>query len=495
MEEAPIIEMANISKHFGAIVALDDVSIDFRCGEVHSIVGENGAGKSTLIKILTGYHPSYDGCITVRGQTVHFHSPRESLNAGIGCVYQERNLVPALSVAENIFLGQMPSSAPGVVNWKKLNSDAEKELKELGLELDFNQKVENYPLGMRQMVEIARIIFSGAEVIILDEPTSALSIVERNRLFEFINRLKAQGKCIIYISHFLEEVLGVSDRITILKDGRKVNTYACADLDKDTIIRLMSRRFVKTVEGPRERIVVGEEEKPTLECRAVTINGNVYDSSFRLFAGEALGLYGNVGSGTTGLAEALFGLRKIDEGAVLLDDKPIKKITPNLATNLGIRFVPEERRNAIWPGQKLSRNISLANLGKLSRVFIHEEIEIKAAQDVVGRMDILPANPHMLVEWFSGGNQQKGIVGRCLLDPPKVLIVCEPANGMDVGAKAAIIQKLWGIKERGVAVLVVSSDPEVIVETCDRSLIFRRGVLCAELKGDQINKEELVRYA
>ncbi|NPV77712.1 MAG: sugar ABC transporter ATP-binding protein [Anaerolineae bacterium] len=495
MDETPLIEMTKISKRFGAIVALDNVDIDFRRGEVHSIVGENGAGKSTLVKILTGYHTTYDGCVTVRGQIVRFQGPRDSLNAGIGCVYQERNLVPALSVAENIFLGRMPSSFPGLVDWKQVRREAVKQLEMLGLNFDYEQKVEYYPLGMRQMTEIARIIFSGAEVIILDEPTSALSIAERNRLFEFVQRLKKQDKCIIYISHFLEEVLDVSDRITILKDGRKVNTYACSDLDKDTIIRLMSRRFVKTVEGVRQRAVIGASDKPVLECRAVTVTGNVVDASFKVHAGEALGLYGNVGSGTTGLAEALFGLRAIEGGEVWLEDKPLKKISPHLASRLGIRFIPEERRSAIWLGQKLSRNISLANLQTLSRFLIHEKTETSAAQKVIGVMDILPPDPHMLVEWFSGGNQQKAIVGRCLLDPPKVLIVCEPANGMDVGAKAGIIQKLWAIKEQGVAILIISSDPEVIVETCDRSLVFRRGALCAELHGDQISKEELVRYA
>lgn len=495
MNNPPIIEMTNISKRFGAIIALNSVEIDFRLGEVHSIVGENGAGKSTLVKILTGYHTEYDGCVTYKGQAVNFQGPRDSLNAGIGCVYQERNLVPALSVAENIFLGRMPSSRMGLVDWKKVREDTENQLKILGLDFDFDQKIESYPLGIRQMTEIARILFSGTEVIILDEPTSALSLIERKRLFELINRLKTQNKCIIFISHFLEDVLDVSDRITILKDGKKVNTYACSDLDKDTIIRLMSRHFLNVTENNHQKLIPKQESKPVFECKEVNIIGSIKNVSFEVSGGEALGFYGNIGSGISTLAEALFGLRAIDKGEIWLAGNRLNKITPNIASRLGIRFIPEDRHNAIWLGQKLSRNVSLANLNILSRFFINEKIETTATKEVVQKIDITPQNPEMFIEWFSGGNQQKAIVGRNLLNPPKLLIVCEPANGMDVGAKAAIIKKLWGIKEIGVALIVISSDPEVIIETCERALIFHRGVICAEFQGDHLTKEELVQYA
>lgn len=494
MDLSPVVEMQNISKRFGAIVALDNVNVDFQLGEVHSIVGENGAGKSTLVKILTGYHTGYDGSLQIRGKTVTFSAPRDALHAGIGCVYQERNLIPALSVAENIFLGRMPSLAPGVVNWKSIYSNAGKQLKSLGLDFDYTKRVDSYPQGIRQMTEIARIIFSGADVIVLDEPTSALSIQERERLFVFLKTLKAQGKCIIYISHFLEEVLGVSDRITILKDGKKVNTYQREELDKETIIRLMSRRFVKQIQRTKQHPGDLEGKPVMLDCRNVSVRGAVQNINFNVRAGEAIGFYGNVGSGTIQLAEALYGLRNIEQGELILEGKKVGQLSPENATNLGLRFIPEERRSAIWLGQKLSRNVALANLKTISKLIIREDHEVEATHKVLGLMDVIPNNPHMLVEWFSGGNQQKAIVGRCLLEVPRLLIICEPANGMDVGAKAGIIEKLWDIKSKGVGIIIVSTDPEVIVEICDRAFVFRRGEIRAELEAKSLTKEGLVRY-
>lgn len=496
MERKPIVEMDCITKTFGAIVALNNVSVDFLPGEVHSVVGENGAGKSTLIKILTGYHTDYEGRVAIRGNTVRFQSPREALQAGIGCVYQERNLIPGLSVAENVFLGRMPRGFLGCVDWKSTYGRANQELQQLGMaDLDPTQKVEAYPQGLRQMAEIARILFSGAEVIVLDEPTTALSTAERQKLFELLSTLKSQDKCIIYISHFLEDVLDVSDRITILKDGEKVDTFAKRDLDKETIVRLMSRQFVKSVSPVKRRKTGDAADKDiVVQARDLTIRGHVYDVSFRLARGEALGLHGNVGCGSVAFVEGIFGLRKFDRGQLLLENRPIHGISPAQASRMGIGFVPEERRDVVWHGQNLVWNLTLAHLSKLSRFWTNRASELAAAMRIIQMMDVLPPLPSMPVEWLSGGNQQKVVVGRWLVELPKLLIVCEPANGMDVGAKANIIQKLWQIKEQGVAIIVVSTDPEVIIETCDRSLVFQRGRVSAELETDSLTKEGLALY-
>lgn len=494
MASAPEIEMSNISKHFGAITALNDVSIDFRAGEIHSIVGENGAGKSTLIRILMGYYPSYDGTVRMRGQVVRFGTPRDALRAGIGCVYQERNLAPDLSVAENIFLGRMPSLATGIIDWRKVYRESRIQLRSLGLDLDTTKSVRSCPLGIRQITEIARAIFSGADVIILDEPTSALSFSERENLFHLLSNLKERGNCIIYISHFLEEVLDISDRISILRDGQKVNTYARQALDKETIIRLMTRRFVQSQMKPQEIV----SHKPVgagalLECRDVSIKPNIHNASFSVWSGEAIGFYGNVGSGGSILAEAVFGLHAVESGQIWLGGKQLHNLSPPLAMRAGIRFVPEDRKDAIWTGQGLARNVALASYQKANPILARDREEGRIAMDVIQQMEISPADPKMRIEWFSGGNQQKVVVGRCLLDAPRLLIVCEPANGMDVSAKAGIIRKLGMIKSRGVAIIVCSSDPEVIVETCDRAYVFKHGEICTEVQSDRLCKESLVR--
>jgi len=494
MNFSPLVEMSHITQRFGAIVALDDVSIDFRPGEVHSIVGENGAGKSTLVKILAGIHTRHQGTIAIKGQPVKFSGPRDALQKGIGCVYQERNLVPNLSVAENIFLGRLPSGKSGLVSWAALNKFAAEELASLGLDFDVSQIVATFPQGVRQMTEIARILYSGAEVIMLDEPTSALSAAERIGLFDLILTLKEQGKAIVYISHFLEEVLDISDRVTILKDGRKVNTYSCADLDKETIIRLMTRKFIKTTSTARQIQQVDRSRNPLLSCNALSHRGSFDDVTFDLFFGEAVGLYGNVGSGTTALAETLFGLRKLDSGWFVFDGQRYQNISHDKATRIGMRFIPEERRNAVWLGQKVSRNVALAGYTSMGGWLVSEGREAHTAEQVIEAMDIIPTNPQMLIEWFSGGNQQKAIVGRCIVETPKLMIICEPANGMDVGAKASIIEKIWDIKAKGVAILIVSTDPEVIVETCDRAIVMKRGSIKAELQAELVTKEGLVSH-
>lgn len=490
----PIVEVRNLTKQFGAITALNDMSVAFFPSEVHGIIGENGAGKSTLVKILTGYHTSYVGEIRVRGYPVKFHTPRDSQQQGIGCVYQERNLVPELTVAENIFLGRLPSKTIGLVNWKQLCVQAQEQLNALGLDLDVMQKVSSYPQGLRQMAEIARILFSGAEVVILDEPTGALSITERDSLFSLIARLKGQGKTIIYISHFLEEVLQLSDRITVFRNGEKVTSVQPGDVDSETLVRLMSGDSAPLSPNIEQTIKHKQSEMTdiALEGRRLSVRGHLRDVSFKLYRGEVLGLYGNVGSGALALSEAIVGLRKFEAGTLLLNGQVIRCSSPAAASQQGIAFIPEERRDVLWGNQSVAHNITNGHLAKISRFWVRHSKEIDLAKVIIDRMDIVPPDPTAPVQNLSGGNQQKVVVGRWLLELPNVLMVCEPTNGMDVGAKRAMIQKIWEIKQQGVAMMIISTDPEVILDSCNRAIVFRRGRITAELSSEAMSKEMLV---
>ncbi|MGQ9593924.1 MAG: sugar ABC transporter ATP-binding protein [Anaerolineae bacterium] len=493
----PVLEARNITKRFGVITALANVSVDFLPGEVHSIVGENGAGKSTLVKILTGYHVEYEGELRLRGKHVKFRSTRHAQEEGIASVYQERHLVPELSVAENVFLGRLPRSRLGLVDWKYMCQKAQEQLNELGVHLDVMQKVGNCSLGFRQMVEIARILFWGGDVIVLDEPTGALSIAERDELFSLISRLRGQGKTIIYISHLLEEIIAISDRITVLRNGRKITTVRAGDVGLESLIQMVTGGIahapgLEPGDSREKPGSVGDEV--ILEGRALCVSGHLRDVSFRLYQGEALGLYGNVGSGMHALGEAIFGLRKFNSGLLLLEGEPVSFSSPAEAIRHGLAFVPEERQEALWLDQSVARNVTIGHLTRLSRFLVRGSHETSIASQVINRMNITPADPMAPVQRLSGGNRQKVVVGRWTVEAPKVLILYEPTNGMDIGAKRAMVQKVRDLKRQGLSLLIGSTDPEVILDCCDRALVFRRGRVVAELSPEILTKERLVFY-
>ena len=497
MDRIPIIEARSITKKFGVITALSNVSVDFLPAEVHSIVGENGAGKSTLVKILTGYHTEYGGELRFRGKPVRFRSTREAQEAGIACVYQERHLVPELSIAENIFLGRLPSNSLGVISWKEMRERAQQQLRELGLHLDAGQKVSNCALGVRQITEIARVLFWGSDVIVLDEPTGALSVSERDELFSLLSRLKEQGKTIIYISHLLEEVIAISDRITVLRNGRKIATVRAGEVGLDSLIQMITGGELHSSESSAKAFCGTSDEGrdgAVLEGRDLSVYGYLRGVNFTLLRGEALGLYGNAGCGMHALVEAIFGLRKFSSGLLLLEGKPVAISSPAEASRYGIGFVPEDRSDALWLEQSVARNIAIRYLPKLSRLIVKQSHEHSIGRQVVEQMDVIPADPAAPVQRLSGGNRQKVAVGRWVLELPRVLILCEPTNGMDVGAKRAVVEKLRDIKRCGVSLIIVSTDPDVILDTCDRALVFRRGRVVAELPPEDLTKERLALY-
>ncbi|MDQ6669491.1 MAG: sugar ABC transporter ATP-binding protein, partial [Chloroflexota bacterium] len=470
---------------------------------IHGLLGENGAGKSTLVKILSGAQREFDGELRLRGAPVRFDSPADAKLAAIGMVYQELSLFKPLSVAENIFSSTPPSHLGPLraVDWQRLYREARQHLLELGLDVDERTQVGLLPVGVQQMVEIARVLFSGAEVIILDEPTSALSPPEAERLFAFVERLRAQGRSIILITHFIEDALRVADRITILKNGRKIATLPSSGTSMDDVIRLMigedARILRRTYEEEhsRPRRTVAQPGQVVLEVKGLSRRGVFDEVSFAVRAGEILGIYGYVGAGHSDVANSVFGLRRPDGGEIRLDGKPVHIRSATHAKGLGFGYVPENRRTALSLRNEVYKNISIAHLGTLTGFLLKPKREIGIAREQIERVGIRPADPLLPVGALSGGNQQKTLLAKWLVRQPRLLILVEPTRGMDVGAKDEVLQTIQELRDQGVAVLLISSEPETIIANCDRTLVMSKGRISQEFSADEVTKALLLRSA
>src|SRR5919202_1979848 len=397
----PVLEVRRFTKRFGGAQALDDLDFDLRPGEIHGLLGENGAGKSTLVKILAGAQRDFEGELRVRGVPVRFASPADAKAAGIGMVYQELSLFKPLSVAENIFSSTLPHHLGPLraVDWRTLYREARQHLLELGLDIDERTPVGALPVGIQQMVEIARVLFSGAEVIILDEPTSALSPPEAERLFRFVERLRRQGRSIILITHFIEDALRVADRVTILKNGRRVATLPSSGTSMEDVIRLMigedARLLRRTYEEERAQLreTGAHRGQVVLEVQDLSRRGLFEDVSFSVRRGEILGIYGYVGAGHADVASTLFGLQQPDAGQILVDGKPVRIGSSSQAKRLGFGYVPENRRTALSLRNEICKNISIAHLGTLTGWLLNTRREIGIAREQIGRVGIRPAYP------------------------------------------------------------------------------------------------------
>lgn len=503
-QSTAILELHNVSKRYGGATALSDVEFDLRAGEVHGLVGENGAGKSTMMKLLAGVFHDYSGEMRLYGQPVRFTSPADAQGRGIGMVYQELSTFQHLTVAENLFSRKVPTRS-GVVRWGQMNQEAQKLLHELGLDIPVTSPMGQLSVGSQQLVEIARVIFSGAQIIILDEPTSALSTPETRRLFDFIARLKAQGKTIIFISHFLEDVLEVTDRITVLKNSRKVATLATAHANKHQLVELMIGSDAKLLqqmyeeEGVTAQEVVQRKARiqgaVALKVSGFTLPGAFEEVTFTVHKGEILGLFGFMGAGQIQLARCLFGAEQPQSGAVELDGTPLKLRNTSSARNAGIAYVPENRRNSLMLQQEIFKNITLAHLGKLVPGLLRQRTEIGIAQRQIETIGVRPPRPMLNAGALSGGNQQKVVLAKWLTQQPRVLILNEPTRGMDVGAKDEVLTIVQNLRDQGVAILLITTEPETIVRIADRSLVMRKGKLTAELTGETLTKENLMRNA
>ncbi len=495
---SPLLELCRISKRFAGVAALTEVDFALHAGEVHGLVGENGAGKSTLMKIIAGVHAEYDGEMRLDGRPVRFRSARDARDAGIGMVHQELSTVPELSVAENVLLGAQPTRL-GIVSWRRMRAQAQRQLDAFGIDVDPRASVGSLPLGMQQMVELARVLLSGARIIILDEPTSALSPPEVERLFALLARLRTTGRSTVFISHFLDDVLRVSDQVTVFRNGRRVEGAAAGAVDKPWLIeRMVGAGHDRLGESHAGEIRLKRASTAPVVLRAERLSapGLFDDVSLDVRAGEILGIYGFMGSGQLELARALSGKMRLGGGTVRVDGRVarLRGGTP-AAKRAGIAFVPESRRAMLFALEPVFRNISIAILERIGRVLLRPRIERRIAAGHVQALGIRPPLVDRPVGQLSGGNQQKVALARWLTHLPRVLLLSEPTRGMDVGAKDDVVRIIRGLRGAGIGVVVVSSEPETVLSLADRILVMRRGAVTREFAGEAVSKDRLLAAA
>jgi ABC-type sugar transport system ATPase subunit len=484
--------MRGISKAFPGVQALVGVDLDVRAGEVHAVVGENGAGKSTLMKILAGIYQPDTGTVVLDGQAAHIENPRQAMALGIAMIHQELNLAPNLSVAENIFLGRVPVRL-GLVDWGRLDRQTQALVERLVIDFDARALVEDLSVARQQMVEIAKALSLDARVIIMDEPTSALTERETATLFEIIGRLKAQGVAIVYITHRLEEIFRVADLVTVLRDGQLVGSSPIADTTPAQLISQMVGREL-TALYPKQDTEIGE---PVLEVSHLRRTGVLHDVSFVLHRGEILGLAGLVGAGRTELVRALFGADPMDGGEIRIAGKPVHIRHPRDAIRLGLGFVTEDRKlHGLILGMSLRENTTLASLPSVSRFgFINFSGERKLAADYVRQLDIRTQGVEQEVVNLSGGNQQKVVIAKWLATQPRILILDEPTRGIDVGAKAEVHGLMSRLAATGVSILMISSELPEILGMSDRILVVRQGRISAEFTRQEASQEKILAAA
>ena len=496
MSDSPngvILEMLNISKHFGGVRALQDVSFRCQTGKVHALVGENGAGKSTLIKILAGAYHADDGEIVYKGQHYDHLSTRHALNIGIRVIYQELNLVSELTVAENIFLGNEPKNRFGLIDVRGLHQRAAALLDRLGVQLNLRQPVGELTVASRQMVEIAKALSQDADLLVMDEPSAILAGHELEQLFNIIRSLNEQGVTIIYISHRLEEIFEIADEVTVLKDGQVVGTHPVADIDRPQLIGMMVGRSLEEV-FPTSEHAIGEV---ILEARQVVTDHIPTPFNLTLHAGETLGLAGMVGSGRTELARAIFGADRIRSGSLLVDGNAVHMRSPRRAVASGLALVPEDRKTqGLFMGLPVRNNVSMATLHQFARFGVMQRRkEAAAVEQARQNLDISMASPSQEVQFLSGGNQQKVVLAKWLETAPRVIILDEPTRGVDVGAKFEIYQLMRQLTERGVAILMISSELPEVIGMSDRVLVMHGGSIVGELDRAEVTEEKIIELA
>jgi len=497
------LEMRKITKRFPGVLALDNVDFEAERGEIHAIVGQNGAGKSTLMKVLGGAYSDYEGDIFLDGKPANIRSPKDSQAAGIAVIYQELNLVPDLTVAENIFLGREPTKFWGFVDFARMREEAAKILAQLDPTIDPNARIRELPIGKQQLTEIAKALSQNARILIMDEPTSALTEAETQKLYEIIRRLKDQGTTILYVSHRLREVFTISDRITVLRDGRKVGTVRTADADPRQVVAMMVGREVNEFEPHPVPERVGT---PVLEVRHLVVvdrlnpNKRLLDGvSLQVRKGEVVGIFGLLGAGRSELLLTLFGAPPgiVAGGEMLLHGQPVRFRSPIEAIRAGVGLVTEDRKTTgLVLTMTAGHNISLAALRLFSRFqFLQRRAEEQAIGHAYERLNIQPPMPSMPVVNLSGGNQQKVLLSRWLLVKPKVLLLDEPTRGVDIGARAELYRFIRHLAHReGVAVLFASSELPEVLALADRILVMHQGHIVAEFPPNT-PEERIMFYA
>ncbi|HJR81700.1 MAG TPA: sugar ABC transporter ATP-binding protein [Anaerolineales bacterium] len=488
-----ILELKGIRKSFSGVEVLHDVSFALRPGEVHALLGENGAGKSTLVKIITGVHQPDAGEILLNGEPVHFHDARESRQAGIAAIYQELSLFPDLDVAENIFVGRQPVTTGGRVDWRKLYAEAGKLLESLGVKLDLKQKARTLSIAQQQMVEIARAFSINARILIMDEPTSSLTLHEVDDLFHLVRRLREEGTGIIFISHRLEELYALADRVTVLRDGTYVGTRPMQEVTRDELIRMMVGRTITNL-FPKQDVQAGEV---VLKVEHLTRAGSFHDVSFELRRGEILGMAGLVGAGRTNVARAIFGVEPATRGRIEINGREVRITSPQQAIALGLAYVPEDRQlHGLIPTMPLTPNISLPMLPAYAQMgWLRNTLERKSAYSAALQMEVRANNIWQLARELSGGNQQKVVLAKWLSTNPRILILDEPTRGIDVGTKAAVHGLMSKLASEGLSILMISSELPEILGMSDRVIVMREGYVTGEFSRAGATQEKIISAA
>lgn len=487
-----ILETHHICKRFPGVVALDDVHFDLRKGEVHVLLGENGAGKSTFVKILSGAYQKTGGQILLNGHETDIRNPKDAQEAGISIIYQELNLVPHLSAGENIFLGREPTHL-GVIDHKRMFESAKKTLDDLGVNISARSPIKEFGVAQQQMVEVAKALSVDARILIMDEPTSALTEHEINQLFGTIRKLKEKGVSVIYISHRLEEVFEIGDRVTVLRDGEHIGTHDINDISRPDLIRMMVNRELKE-QFPKEKSPRGDE---ILRVEGLTTKGVLKNVTFSLHRGEVLGIAGLLGSGRTELARTIFGVGSVDSGGIYVHGKLEKVKSPRHAINLGIGFLTEDRKTqGLILNLSLRENVCLPGLDRFSRMGImNVKKENRAAHRYVSELRIKTPSVSQKVMFLSGGNQQKVVMSKWLCSHADLFIFDEPTRGIDVGSKVEIYRLMNRLTAAGVAIIMISSELPEILGMSDRILVMHRGMVSGEFFPEEATQEKILHCA
>ena len=496
MSASPILETVGLTRTFPGVRALDRVDFRLYPGEIHTLMGQNGAGKSTLINVLTGVHPPEAGEIRLAGEAVHFSTPQEAEAAGIQTLYQEVNLCPNLSVAENIFAGRQPRKR-GLIDWKTIHRRAEAALAELNLSLDVTQSLDTYPIAMQQMVAIARAMSVDARILILDEPTSSLDEGEVARLFEVLRKLKASGIAILFVTHFLEQTYAISDRITVMRNGEREGEYLAADLPVQTLVAKMvglqdageRLTHAEVAHGP----ATATDAEPYLAAQGVARRGVLNPLDLEVQPGQILGLAGLLGSGRTETARLLFGADKADAGTVHINGKAVKLSSPRDAVRHGMAYCPEDRKKeGIVADLSIRENIVLALQAQLGWWrMIRRSRQRELANEYIEQLGIKARDAEQPIGLLSGGNQQKVLLARWLATKPRLLILDEPTRGIDVAAKFEIMDRVRALCAKGLGILFISSEISEVVRVSDRIAVLRDRRKVAELSGAARSEHEI----
>lgn len=498
MEKDSVLEMRHIYKTFPGVKALQDVDFTLKKGEIHALMGENGAGKSTLIKVLTGVEEFETGEIMMEGcdHPVINRSPQEAQNKGISTVYQEINLCPNLSVAENLFIGREPRKA-GLIDWKTMNRKASELLASLDINADVTKTIDNYSIAIQQMIAIARAVDMSAKVLILDEPTSSLDDSEVEKLFDLMRKLRGEGVGIVFVTHFLEQVYAVCDKITVLRNGQLVGQYTTAELPRVQLVaKMMGKDFddLAAIKQARNEEVKHGEEDIVIKAAALGKKGYIKPFDLVIHKGEVIGFTGLLGSGRSETVRVLYGAERSDTGELYIKGSKVAAKHPIASMNQGMAYLPEDRKNeGIIADLSVRENLIMALQAKrgMFRLLSRKQQE-EFTDKYIDMLQIKTASRETPIKSLSGGNQQKVIIGRWLLTNPDFLILDEPTRGIDVGTKTEIQKLVVNLAEQGMAVVFISSEIEEMLRTCDRMVVMRDGAKVGELNGEEMNQSTIM---